>query len=75
MTAMGGWFRNMKKGPLVSVVLMAYKRLEYLRITMSSILGQTLGDFELIVADNSNSPEIAQMCKAFDDPRISLYWP
>lgn len=59
-----------EQGPLVSVVLMAYKRIEYLRITMASILGQTLGDFELIVADNSNSPEIARMCTVFDDPRI-----
>lgn len=37
---------------------------------MASILGQTMRDFELIVADNSNSPEIARMCKAFDDARI-----
>ncbi len=59
-----------EQAPLVSVVLMAYKRIEYLRITMASILGQTLGDFELIVADNSNSPEIARMCTVFDDPRI-----
>jgi len=61
---------GLEKNPLVSVVLIAYKRPEYLKITITFILGQTLGDFELIVADNSNSPESARMCRAFDDPRI-----
>ena len=56
--------------PLVSVVVMAYQRTEYLKITITSIIGQTMGDFELIVADDSNSPEIARMCSAFKDPRI-----
>ena len=61
---------GLHKSPLVSVVLMAYKRPEYLRITMASVLEQTMSDFELIVADNSNSPEIARMCTEFNDERI-----
>ena len=59
-----------ENNPLVSVVVMAYQRTEYLKITITSIIGQTMGDFELIVADDSNSPEIARMCSAFKDPRI-----
>ncbi|HUX17556.1 MAG TPA: glycosyltransferase family A protein [Acidithiobacillus sp.] len=59
-----------EKSPLVSIALTTYKRPEYLKITMASILEQTLGDFELIVSDNANSPEVARICKEFDDARI-----
>lgn len=59
--------------PLVSVVIMAYKRINLLRFTIDSVLAQTLSDFELIITDDSNSPEILQMCHDINDVRIKYF--
>lgn len=56
--------------PLVSIVVMAYQRVDYLKITMNSLLSQSMADFELIVSDDSASPEIQQLCENYKDSRI-----
>lgn len=58
------------KPPLVSVVVMAYQRVDYLRVTMNSLLSQSMADFEIIVSDDSASPEIQRLCENYKDNRI-----
>jgi len=56
--------------PRVTIVTPAYKRIDYLREALLSALGQTIAEFELIVSDDSNSPEIKALCESFQDGRI-----
>ncbi len=54
-----------------SILVPAYEtREEYLRAMISSVLGQTYGDFELIIADASESDKVEQIVKEYDDKRI-----
>lgn len=59
-----------KKKPLFSVVLPTRDRAEMLRRAVSSILRQSLQDFELIIVDDAST----QPCDAdlFADPRIQI---
>src|SRR5882724_1495319 len=43
--------------PLVSVVVPTYNRLQYLPAAVSSVLGQTFGQWELIIADDGSDEE------------------
>ncbi len=56
--------------PKLSVCLPTYNRAAYLRQTLSSILGQTLGDFELIVGDNCSTDATRDVIAAVRDPRV-----
>jgi glycosyltransferase involved in cell wall biosynthesis len=56
--------------PVVSFVVPCYKLAHLLPECIESILGQTYGDFEVLVMDDcspDNTPEIA---KSFQDPRV-----
>ena len=52
-------------------------RPQYLRDAVLSVLGQTMGDFRLIVSENPSQPEIAAenaaWIQALGDPRVSYY--
>lgn len=58
--------------PLVSVVLLTYQRVELLRVSLASVLGQTFADIEVLVMDNESTdgtPDfVAQAAAA--DPRV-----
>lgn len=56
--------------PTVSIVVTVYKRTEFISEAIESALRQTYTDFEIIVTDDSNSIEIAEICKKYTDPRI-----
>ena len=43
---------------------------EYLRPMLESVLDQTYGNFELIIADASKEDEVERVVKSYDDPRI-----
>lgn len=56
--------------PKVSFVVPCYKLAHYLPECVGSILGQTYGDFEVLIMDNcspDNTPDVAQ---SFQDPRV-----
>jgi len=56
--------------PVVSVVLPTYKRLTYLPQALESVLAQTYGDFEVVVTDNSASPEVEALVTGYGDSRV-----
>lgn len=58
--------------PSVSVVLVTYNRASLLDATIGSILSQTMGDFELIIADDASPDRTQEVCQrwAASDSRI-----
>ena len=50
--------------PKVSVIVPAFNEpVETLEESLTSVMGQTFGDFECIVVDESTQPELAQACE------------
>jgi len=56
--------------PLFTVVISTYNRKHVLPRAISSVLGQTCGDFELIVIDNGSTDGTEAAVSAIKDPRI-----
>jgi glycosyltransferase involved in cell wall biosynthesis len=54
----------------VSVLIGAYDNADTLGRAIDSILGQTLGDFELIVVDDGSTDGTAALVDEIDDPRV-----
>lgn len=63
-----------RPGPLVSVVVPAHNSEAYIRDALSSLLDQTLGDFEIVVVDDASTDATGPIVKAYADrdPRIRL---
>lgn len=62
--------------PRVSVVVPAYRNVEYLAQTLDSILAQDYDDFELVVADHSsNDGTDALLARYADHPRVRVLSP
>lgn len=51
--------------PVVSVVLAVYQREDFLEKVLTSLLNQTLRDFEIVVADDGSGPAIAELIARF----------
>ena len=51
--------------PKVSVILTTFKRTTFLEEAIRSVLAQTFDSYEIIVTDNSQSPEIERICASF----------
>lgn len=51
--------------PDVSLVIAVYQRDDFLTLVLTSLLGQTLGNFEVIVADDGSGPAVAGVIAAF----------
>lgn len=62
----------MKIDPLVSVVLPTHDRLAYLREAVDSVFAQTVGDWELILADDGSTDGTVEWARTLDDPRVRL---
>jgi glycosyltransferase involved in cell wall biosynthesis len=61
--------------PLVSVILPTFGRLRYLRPTVASLYGQTLADWELVVADDGSDEETRAYLRALArEPRVKVVW-
>lgn len=62
--------------PRVSVVVPAYRNLEYLSATLDSILCQDYDDYELVVADHSSGDGTeALLARYADHPRVRVLSP
>lgn len=58
--------------PLVSVCIAVFNCEQYIGQAIESVLNQTLGDFELVIADNASTDGTVEVVKSYDDPRIRL---
>lgn len=56
---------------MISVVVPLYNHEKYIRECLGSVLGQTFGDFELLVIDDGSSDGSGQVVRSIADPRIS----
>ena len=61
--------------PHVSVVLTVYKRTEYLKSALDSILNQTYTNFEILVADDSGTAVARDIVAAYGQPERIKYLP
>jgi glycosyltransferase involved in cell wall biosynthesis len=53
--------------PLVSVIIPTYKRRDYLKLTLQSVLNQTFNDFEIIVVDDGTpNDDNFFLCQTFE---------
>lgn len=61
--------------PLVSIGFAIFNGSKYVEEAITSILGQTFKDFELIVSDNQSTDGTFEICKRYaeQDPRIRLH--
>lgn len=57
-------------GPLVSVVIPAFKQAAYLAETLQSVFTQTYRSLEAIVVDDASPDDTAAVIAANDDPRL-----
>jgi glycosyltransferase involved in cell wall biosynthesis len=60
-------------GVKVSVIMPAYNAAEYIRGSVSSVLGQTLPNWELIVVNDGSTDRTLEIIEAFDDGRIQVF--
>ena len=56
--------------PRFSVIIPLYNKAPYVRKTVESVLGQTLGDYEFIIIDNGSCDGSSEIVAGFTDPRI-----
>jgi glycosyltransferase involved in cell wall biosynthesis len=65
----------MTTGPRLSIGLPVYNGENYLAAAIDSLLGQTYGDFELIISDNASADGTEDICRGYaaQDPRIRYY--
>ena len=58
--------------PLVSIVVTVYRRTQFLKTAISSALGQTYRDIEVLVAEDGGSDCAAEIVSSIHDPRLTL---
>lgn len=59
-------------GPLVSVVMAAYNHERYVADAIASVLAQSWGDFELLIADDGSTDRTGDVIAGFSDSRIKV---
>jgi glycosyltransferase involved in cell wall biosynthesis len=59
---------------LVSVIISAYKRHDYLAVTLRSILAQTHANLEVLVVADGHDPLIESLVRDLEDPRVGYYF-
>lgn len=65
----------MSTTPRLSIGLPVYNGGRYLPKALDALLGQSYGDFELIISDNASTDDTSEICRDYEsqDPRIR-YW-
>ncbi len=59
--------------PLVSIGIPTYNRSRLLRQAITSVLRQSVQDFEIIVSDDCSTDDTAEVVEHFGDPRIRYH--
>lgn len=63
----------MSAKPFLSICIPAYNRSGRLKANLSSLLSACGDELEAVVVDNVSSENLEEVCKGFNDPRISYY--
>lgn len=58
--------------PVVSVVMPAYNAERTIAAAVTSVLGQTFADLELVVCNDASADRTAELLAAIDDPRLKV---
>jgi glycosyltransferase involved in cell wall biosynthesis len=58
--------------PRVSVCIPAYNGAEFIGEAIRSVLGQSFGDFEIVIMDDGSTDGTVEAARAFADPRIRI---
>ena len=58
--------------PRFSIIIPLYNKASYIRKAVESVVGQTFGDWELIVVDDGSTDGGSEVVKSFSDSRIRL---
>lgn len=61
---------NVKKSPMISVVIPTHNRSQLVKRAITSALAQTYADLELIVVDDASTDDTKETVETFSDPRI-----
>jgi glycosyltransferase involved in cell wall biosynthesis len=63
------------RDPRVSIGVPVYNGERFLEAALESLLGQTFGDFELIISDNGSTDRTEEICRkaAAADPRVRYF--
>ncbi len=56
--------------PKVSICIPTHNSAKFLAETIESALGQTFGDFELIISDNASTDDTPALCQRYSDSRL-----
>lgn len=66
---------NLKKKPVISVIVPVYNSEKYLPDCLESILGQTFGDFELLLIDDGSQDNSGSICDKYAsrDSRVHVF--
>jgi glycosyltransferase involved in cell wall biosynthesis len=56
--------------PKVSVIIPAYNQSRYLSQAVSSVLAQSMGDWEALIVDDGSTDNTGEVARSFSDPRI-----
>jgi glycosyltransferase involved in cell wall biosynthesis len=59
--------------PRISVIMPVYNAEPHLRAAIESVLGQTFGDFELLIFDDGSTDGSRAAIESYDDPRIRFF--
>jgi glycosyltransferase involved in cell wall biosynthesis len=64
--------KEIKKEPLVSILMLTYNRAAYIADAVNSVLAQSYTNFELVIIDDGSTDGTAEILSSFDDPRIAI---
>jgi len=59
--------------PKVTVALITYNRIKYLKEAIDGVLAQSYKDFELIIMDNASTPETYGLVKPYLNDQVKYY--
>jgi glycosyltransferase involved in cell wall biosynthesis len=60
--------------PLVSVAIATHNRSKYLSESITSVLGQSMQDFEIVIVDDGSTDDTREVVEAFEDSRIRYFY-
>ncbi|WP_425908306.1 glycosyltransferase family 2 protein [Nitrobacter sp. TKz-YC02] len=70
MTAAASLVSDNLRDPLVTIAIPTFNRAALLQDCLAAALGQTYGNFEVLVSDNASTDETAEILKSLSDRRL-----